>query len=120
MNDKLKESLIKLCDFKYSQKWRLIYRASDHGYLGRDFHSKCNSIKNTITIIQTIDNFIFGGYTDKAWSGEAGYIRDDKAFLFSLVNKIMYPLRIECSDPKHAIYNNSGPFFISQGENLKL
>ena len=30
LNDKLKESLIKLCDFKYSQKWRLIYRASDH------------------------------------------------------------------------------------------
>ena len=106
-------NLIKLCGFSPDQNWKLVYRASKHGYLGLDFHQKCDSINNTITIIKTTDNYIFGGYTEKAWLKDAGYIRDNNAFIFSLVNKSNQPFKVKCSDPEHAICNKAdhGPVF---------
>jgi len=45
--------LINLCEFPASQKWELKYRASRDGFKSTDFHTKCNGIANTFTVIKT-------------------------------------------------------------------
>ena len=51
-------------------KWKLIYRASDHGYTAQSFHIFCNNVKGpTLIVIKSSGGWIFGGYTTKSWSG---------------------------------------------------
>jgi len=42
--------LIKLCEFSAQDKWRLLYRASEHGFASQDFHARCDGKTNTLTI----------------------------------------------------------------------
>ncbi|RNA05500.1 BTB POZ domain-containing KCTD21 [Brachionus plicatilis] len=64
----LAKRLIKLCELAKSSDWELIYRASRDGFSADDFHFKCDNVIKTLTLIQTQDNFIFGGYTEQSWS----------------------------------------------------
>ena len=49
-------------------KWRLLYRASEHGYTGRSFHECCDDVKGpTLVIIKSSRGWIFGGYTTQSW-----------------------------------------------------
>ena len=54
-------------------KWRLIYRASEHGYTARSFHKCCNDKESTLIVIKSSGGWIFGGYTTKSWSGDCIY-----------------------------------------------
>jgi len=40
--------LMKLCNFSLEQKWKLLYRASENGFLAEDFHRKCALIRHKI------------------------------------------------------------------------
>jgi len=42
--------MIKLCEFSAQDKWRLLYRASAHGFAAQDFHTRCDGKSNTLTI----------------------------------------------------------------------
>ena len=74
-----------LVDMKYDAKlqkwtgdynWRLIYRASEHGYTAKSFHECCDDVNGpTLVIIKSSGGWIFGGYTTQSWSG--GGIYDD-------------------------------------------
>ena len=99
--------MTEVCGFSKDQKWKLVYKGSIDGFCPTDFHSKCDSIEKTITIIESDENHILGGYTDKAWSSKEEYINDPDAFLFNLVNSSYQPLKIKCSDSEHAIFNNA-------------
>lgn len=105
--------LIKLCEFSTNQKFILLYRASDDGSLSRDFHKKCDGIKNTLTIIRTTENYIFGGFTGAAWDSANHYINDNKSFIFSLKNCENSPFKARCIDQKYSINggSNLGPSF---------
>ena len=46
-----------------NSEWLLSYCASSHG---RNVHSRCDGLNNTITIVQ-VESYIFGGYTDIPW-----------------------------------------------------
>ena len=49
-------------------KWRLIYRASEHGYTAYSFHECCNSVRGpTLIVIKSSGGWIFGGYTTQSW-----------------------------------------------------
>ena len=56
-------------------KWKLLYRASEHGYTSESFHEYCDDKKPTLVIIKSSGGWIFGGYTTQSWSG--GGIYDD-------------------------------------------
>jgi hypothetical protein len=74
-------------DFGQKQ-WKLLYRGADDGFRSSDFHRKCDSHSNTITIILTTKGFIFGGFTPVAWDS-SNYSKPDStqtSFLFSLKN----------------------------------
>ena len=49
-------------------KWKLIYRASEHGYTAKSFHEYCDHKYPTLVIIKSDNDCIFGGYTTQTWS----------------------------------------------------
>jgi hypothetical protein len=79
--------------YQQQQPWRLIYRASEHGFDAADFHRCCDSFAPTVCIIQTDFGNIFGGFTSIPWS--SAVLRADQAdptaFLFSLKNTLNIP-----------------------------
>lgn len=94
-------------------RWSLCWRASSHGWSSSAFHSYCNGKPKTVTIIRK-DQFVFGGYTDVSWGSGSSYNTDDKAFIFSLVNKEgLEPFKSMVKNPSYAIYSSSsrGPRF---------
>ncbi len=61
-DDKLREWL------GSDHQWRLLYRASEHGYTGSSFHECCDDVKGpTLVIIKSSRGWIFGGYTTQSW-----------------------------------------------------
>jgi len=63
--------LMILCEFSLKHKWKLIYRATRDGFGATDFHSKCDRYQNSLMIIKSTKGYVFGGYTEKNWSGPA-------------------------------------------------
>ena len=48
-------------------KWKLIYRASEHGYTAKSFHECCDDKGPTLVVIKSSGGWIFGGYTTQSW-----------------------------------------------------
>jgi hypothetical protein len=112
---------VKLLD---NRPWRLIYRASEHGFDAADFHRCCDTFAPTISIIQTDFGNLFGGFTTVPWSSATlrSNQADEKAFLFTLKNTVQVPpTRFPISEAyKHcAISHNPtcGPNFGSPTNN---
>ncbi|CAF1002159.1 unnamed protein product [Adineta steineri] len=89
------EHKVKLNEFygKINQKWKLIYKATRDGFGASAFHSCCNYRGPTMTIIQSNNNYIFGGYTSISWTSSGWYREDQAAFLFTLTNPHNIPPR---------------------------
>ena len=62
--------------------FNLLYRQSIDGATAKKFHQKCDYKPNTITIVETMKNYVFGGFTRIAWNSMA--YADNNAFLFLL------------------------------------
>ena len=76
-------NLLKLCGFDSGVKFKLIYRASVDGFGASDFHSQCDGIPKTLTIIKVKGNSnVFGGYADVAWDSSNNF----KGLIVSLYN----------------------------------
>ncbi len=60
-DDKLREWL------GNENKWKLLYRASEHGYTGYSFHTYYNYEGSTLIVIKSSGGWIFGGYTTQSW-----------------------------------------------------
>ena len=52
-----------LLNLSLNKTWKLLYRSSRDGVLSSDFHSKCDNVSGTLTVIKTQNSNIFGGYT---------------------------------------------------------
>jgi hypothetical protein len=93
--------------------WKLQYRATRDGFTSQNFHSKCDGIANTLTVIKSEQGNIFGGFTEKAWDSAGRYVTDPKAFIFSLVNKENKPFKAVCTNSEYAIHcdPSCGPSF---------
>ncbi len=94
----------------------LLYRATVDGFTSQAFHSKCDGKENTITIIKTDENSVFGGYASSAWNSSSKSIKDSNAFLFSLRRggvSFKDKFIIKKCDDKNALYGDAryGPIF---------
>ena len=101
--------LAQMLDF--SKSAQLIYRASRDGFEASSFHSKCDRISNTITIIQTTSNSVFGGFTSGSWPVQP---YSQNAFIYSLRRSgITNNKKLMINDPSRATYGNYeiGPTF---------
>ncbi|CAF0958556.1 unnamed protein product [Adineta steineri] len=112
------EHKVKLNEFygNINQRWELIYKATRDGFSASAFHSRCDNKGPTISIIQSNNNYIFGGYTSIAWTSSQKYQNDETAFLFTLTNPHNIPptkYTIRSDHTTHAIYDDSrcGPRF---------
>ena len=59
-----------------------------------NFHNFCDNKGATVVVISA-NGQLFGGYTSKNWEISSKYIKDEKAFLFSLTNNKKYPINID-------------------------
>jgi hypothetical protein len=55
------------------------------GFGSAQFHFKVSDTSNTVVIVKTNSNYVFGGYTRANWNAAAGYAGDFNAFLFTNV-----------------------------------
>jgi hypothetical protein len=96
------------------RKPTLLYKLTRDGSGASTFHSKCDGKANTVTIIKTDSNYVFGGYTAAMWKSDGTYGYDTTAFIFSLRrNGISYNEKYMVRDPNYAIGNFyiHGPIF---------
>jgi hypothetical protein len=66
----------------------LLYRGTRDGFGSADFHGKCDGHGNTITLIRTTKDFIFGGYTPLSWDSSNTNKTDSshQSFVFTISN----------------------------------
>ena len=69
---------------------KLIYKATRDGDSIKNFSDKCGNIRNTLIIIKTVENLIFGGFTRETWGNTHIDKKDDYAFCFSVKNNKIY------------------------------
>jgi len=74
-------------------RFKLIYRGTRDGFSASAFHSKCDKFKPTVSIIQSNNNKIFGGFTDQDWTVSANYKTSSNVFLFSITEKQKFFLK---------------------------
>lgn len=90
---------------------RLIYKATQHGFDSRDFHSLCDGEKNVVVIIRSAapHDRVFGGYTSQSWDTTTRFEYDNNAFLFSMTERQKFPV----TRPERAIFKSkeNGPIF---------
>ncbi len=112
---------MEICGFSQDLKWELKYRASRDGFSSSDFHSHCDGIPNTLTVIKAKSGNIFGGFTEQAWHSDDDFVADPKAFIFSLLNKEEKPFKVLCSNEgQYAIccFSEFGPCFGGYDDNI--
>ncbi|KAF2075716.1 hypothetical protein CYY_002959 [Polysphondylium violaceum] len=85
-----RHSFFKIIKFWINDKtidFELLYKASNADFSTSSFHSTCDGKGPTITLIETTDGDVFGGYNSQSWSSDCKWYGDDKCFIFTLVNK---------------------------------
>lgn len=88
------------------QNWRLIYRASSHGFSAANFHRYCDGIAPTFVVALGAHGEISGGFSDVAWAktrAKGGYIHSDRAFLFALCTDNQPPTKYNIIKKPYAI-----------------
>jgi len=97
-----------------AKKFTLLWRGTRDGFEASKFHSLCDDKPNTLTVVKTTTDCIFGGFTSVPWLSSGAWKQDNKAFLFSLKNprNQLLKLNIKANDVS-AIYHGSsyGPLF---------
>lgn len=93
--------------------YNLLYRKSRDSDKAAIFHSKCDKIRGTLTIIKTSKGLKIGGYTNESWEGNNIAKSDNTAFIFSLYNNKVYDIKKSCN----AIFCSPfyGPYFCGNG-----
>jgi len=96
--------------------FNLLYRGSRDGLSSASFHLKCDNNGSTLTIIETTDGHVVGGYSNVAWTSKGQNRQDSKAFVIVLSgNDTTTPCKMKlmnANDP-WAVYHSSshGPTF---------
>ena len=91
--------------------WKLIYRGTRNGFAASSFHAFCDNKGPTITLIKSVGDCIFGGYSDVSWTSRGAYIQSTDAFLFAFVSSGLgtTPFRGRVfQNAGNAMYDNSG------------
>ena len=63
----------KLREWCGDHEWRLLYRASEHGYTASSFHEYCDGKSPTLVVIKSSGGWIFGGYTTESSDDNFAY-----------------------------------------------
>jgi hypothetical protein len=90
----------------------VLVRYIKDGFEAASFHAKCDSKPNTLIIIKSTNDNVFGGYTEKTWNHTGGFKADPNSFIFSLINKLNKLIKMKWSKNYSICCNSSnGPTF---------
>lgn len=78
----------------------ILYRGSDHGMTPKEFHSRSDNRKATISLFKIKDGDCIGGITNAQWSSStlSKCVRDNDAFLFNLSRQRHFPSKQSGTD----------------------
>lgn len=90
----------------------LLFRASENNFSANEFHKKCDTFGDTITLIETEYGKVIGGYTPLAWNSSKKHWAADKSmtsFIFSIdlrekFNLNLAQFAIACNPEKGPIF----------------
>lgn len=88
------------------QNWRLVFRASTHGFAANAFHRFCDGVAPVFVIAQGSRGEISGGFSDVAWAKtnrKGGYIHSERSFLFALCTGNEPPTKYDIMKKPYAI-----------------
>jgi len=110
-----KKKLNEWAGYPVDKNWTLAFRGSRDGFTGAKFHQYCDNKGETYIIIKSQNNYIFGGYAPRSWTGSSGsstYINDAKAFIFTVKNPHnIQPTKYMNSTGNYSMYDN--PSYLS-------
>ena len=116
LNEEEKIILSEWVSPKKPLKFNLVFSSSRDttDCAAKKFHSNCDGVSPTITIVMDTNGNKFGGYTTSNWaqpSTGSDYARDADAFIFNLSKKLKYVQPDKFG--KNSIYrhNSYGPIF---------
>eukprot|EP00483_Globobulimina_turgida_P009803 UN09822 len=113
--EKLLKPQLKSVLNKERLSFKLLYRNSRDGDSAKAFHEKCDGYSNTVILVHSDYNHIFGGFTTYKWQTVGNYRRDDNAFLFLVRSSFNHKARLYKKLKKDgcSVYDGSnyGPFF---------
>jgi len=71
----------------------MLYRGSEHGWMCKDFHNRCDNKGPTISLFKVKDGDCIGGYTKEHWQNlfNGKYFIDSDAMLFNLSCQRHFP-----------------------------
>jgi hypothetical protein len=91
-----------------------LFRGSRDAFTSHAFHARCDGIENTVIIIKSNLDHVFGGFTSTRCNLNSLFIRDPKAFLFRLRRKgLSLGQKFKVTKPEFAI---RGAKFANRGE----
>ena len=96
---------------KNIKELKKLYQATIDGDSPINFHSRCDNIPNTLTLMKSSGNRRFGGFASECWKSTSSceYKDDINAFLFSLDKQKIYSYK---KDGKALdLYKSYGPTF---------
>ena len=95
---------------------KCLYKASKDGFTAKAFHERCDKKGPTLTVVQSREGWIFGGYNSTSWQSTGDFTNSKHTFLFTLKNpNRIPPTRYFCkaSYYPYAVFNGAecGPVF---------
>jgi hypothetical protein len=93
----------------HESTFQLLYRGSRDGFGGPTLHSRCNGHPNTVTLISSTNNCVFGAYTPIAWGSSERFVPDPDlaSFIFTIKNPHNLPPRIfKQKEQAHAVFHS--------------
>ena len=95
--------------------FKMIYSAKTNGDTSIKFHEFCDNTNNTLVLVRTDTNNIFGGFTSKTWNSmELGRKKDQRSFLFSINRQKIYsPILDDLNNQRYHVFcsDTDGPCF---------
>ena len=114
LNAQDEEQLLTWLGHARGHRLRPVFDTGTHGFNGPQFHSLCDNIGPTISIMQFNNGQLFGGYNPGTWAGN-GWVQDptNAVFLFRLRTAGNWA-PLQCSyakSPGHQLHckNSYGP-----------
>ena len=69
---------------------KLLFKMVRDGDSTKSFHNLCDNKGPTVTIIETDDNYLFGGFTNGSWDSDGHWANHGRDFVFSINQKKIY------------------------------
>jgi hypothetical protein len=104
------------------KKFALLYRGSRDGFGSKDFHGCCDQHGNTMTLILSENESIFGRFTPLVWSSRGDYVPDPtlQSFVFTIKNPHNLPARIFGQKEASSVIHDHRQYGPSFGSNRDI